>query len=248
MDTLYDDAGLYDLVAPPDAAMAAFYTRVAGGAGRRCLELACGTGRLTGPVAASGASVTGLDLSATMLDAARARVPGARFVAADMRMFDLGERFDTVFIAANSLLHLSTEADFAGFFAAVARHLLPGGRLAFDIFVPSIALLSRAPDTRHPLGAFEHGELGTVVIEEATRYDPVSQVMHADWFWSAPGLGMFRRTKLSMRQIYPAELLSLLAANGFALESRHGDFDGAPFDASSWRQVCVAVPVGRGGP
>lgn len=78
MDSLYDDADLYDLVAPPDDAMERFYVEAAGGPGRRVLELACGSGRFTAPLAASGALVIGGDLSETMLSRARAAVAACR--------------------------------------------------------------------------------------------------------------------------------------------------------------------------
>jgi hypothetical protein len=43
MDSLYDDADLYDLVAPRDDEMERFYVEAAGGPGRIVLELACGS-------------------------------------------------------------------------------------------------------------------------------------------------------------------------------------------------------------
>jgi hypothetical protein len=45
------------------------------------------------------------------------------FVEADMRDFDLGRRFSLIFLARNSLLHLSEPDDFVALFAAVRRHL-----------------------------------------------------------------------------------------------------------------------------
>lgn len=74
MASLYDDADLYDLVAPTDAAMERFYVETAGGPGRRVLELACGSGRFTAPLAESGALVIGGDLAEPMLTRARAAV------------------------------------------------------------------------------------------------------------------------------------------------------------------------------
>ncbi|MBL8593285.1 MAG: class I SAM-dependent methyltransferase [Devosia sp.] len=106
MQSLYDDPELYDLVAPADAAMERFYVEAAGGPGRRVLELACGSGRFTVPLAASGALVIGGDLSQPMLARARAaaaeRGVSAEFVTLDMRDFVLGRRFDAIVIAANS--------------------------------------------------------------------------------------------------------------------------------------------------
>lgn len=169
MDSLYDDADLYDLVAPPDAAMERFYVEEAGGPGQRVLDLACGSGRFTAPLAKSGALVIGGDLAEPMLARARSamaeRGASADFVQLDMRDFVLGRHFDAIVIAANSLMHLHSRADFMRAFSTIRQHLAPGGKLLFDVFVPSARLLSLPADQRELLGVFQHPQLGEVSIE-----------------------------------------------------------------------------------
>lgn len=246
-DELYDRPDLYDLVLPADPAMEQFYVAEAGGPGRRVLDLACGTGRFTLPLARSGAEVTGGDLSAVMLEAARHRAASEgltiHFATLDMRDFELGQRFDAVTIAANSLLHLTETSDLLSFLAAVRRHLQANGLLVFDIFVPSAYLLSLPPGERQHLGDFDHPDLGRITVEETISYDPVRQVSTVDWYWSRPGHADFRHTPLSMRQIYPQELPLLLERGGFRLIERFGGFDRSPLAASSMRQVCICTPL-----
>lgn len=243
MDSLYDDADLYDLVAPPDVAMERFYVETAGGPGQRVLELACGSGRFTAPLAASGALVIGGDLSETML--ARARITAAErgvsaeFVQLDMRDFVLGRHFDAIVIAANSLMHLHTRDDFARAFSTIRQHLAPNGRLLFDVFVPSARLLSLPAGQRELLGVFRHPRLGEVTIEETIAYNPVTQVMQADWYWSTADHKDFLHTPLELRQIFPQELPLLVQTGGLRLIDRYGDFDRSPLTAGSRRQVCV---------
>jgi len=245
MDGLYDDAEFYDLVAPSDPWMQRFYCEAAGGPKQRVLDLACGTGRLTIPLAESGATVIGADLSEIML--ARARLAADERGAAiifrqlDLRDFNLGESFDAVVIAANSLMHLQSSEDFARAFSAIHRHLVPGGRLVFDVFVPSAWLLSRPADERQLLGKFAHPRLGEVTVEETIAYDPVAQVMRTDWYWSTAEQRDFRHTPLELRQIYPQELPLLLQSHGFTLAARYGDFGSSPFGSDSQRQVCIAT-------
>ncbi|MFD2648644.1 class I SAM-dependent methyltransferase [Devosia albogilva] len=242
MPDLYDDPELYDLVAPRDEAMEQFYVEVAGGHSRKVLELACGSGRLTVPLAKSGALVTAGDISA-MLDraeaAARESAVDVSFVELDMRDFDLGTKFDVVVIAANSLMHLNTTEDLVRAMSAARRHLAPGGIFAFDIFVPSPSLLSLPSAQRRPVGVFPHKHLGEVTVEETITYDPVSQVSQADWYWSTKLDPTFRRTTIHMRQIYPQEMPLLLQLGGLTLASRFGDFVRQPLDPESWRQVCL---------
>lgn len=247
MDDLYDDADLYDLVAPRDAVMEQFYAEVAGGRGRRVLDLACGSGRFTAPLAASGADVTGADLSPVMLARARHTLArqglAARLVECDMRDFALGQQFDAIILAANSLMHLHTEDDFRRAFSAIRKHLAHGGVFAFDIYVPSARLLSLPHDERQPLGTFDHPRLGAVSVEETIVYDPISQITRADWYWSTEAERDFRHTRLDLRQVYPQELPLLLALGGLKLLDRFGDFDRSPITRQSFRQVCLAVSV-----
>jgi SAM-dependent methyltransferase len=246
-DELYDWPELYDLVSPPDPVMERFYVEAAGGRGRRVLDLACGTGRLSLPLARSGAKVTGGDLSEPMLAKARQRAAeqglDLTLLTLDMRDFNLGQRFDAVIIAANSLLHLTGTDELLSFLAAVARHLEPNGRLIFDIFVPSARLLSLPHDARQKLGDFSHPELGTVSLEETIAYDPITQISRADWYWSRPGQADFRHTPLEMRQIYPQELPLLLERGGFRLIERFGGFDRSPLSPDSMRQVSICAPA-----
>jgi SAM-dependent methyltransferase len=116
-----------------------------------CLDLACGTGALTAELHARGLSVTGLDFSAEMLAVARQRLLGVSagispemnttpemnlqmdFVQANLRDFDLPERFDLLTCVFDSLNNLTSPADLARSLERMALHLNPGGLLAFDV-------------------------------------------------------------------------------------------------------------------
>jgi SAM-dependent methyltransferase len=78
---LYDDPALYDALLPA-AAHVPYYVDLARQTAGPVLELACGTGQLTVPIAQTGLPTAGLDLSAAMLTAARqlARPSGQRFL------------------------------------------------------------------------------------------------------------------------------------------------------------------------
>jgi len=76
-DAVEDFGALYDAIPAYGArADVAFYLEEAerAGASSRVLELGCGTGRLTLPLAQAGHEVTGIDLSPAMLARARAKL------------------------------------------------------------------------------------------------------------------------------------------------------------------------------
>lgn len=239
---LYDDPDLYDALLPASSAQLNCYLNLARACAGDVLALACGSGQLIVPVASTGVSATGLDQSSKMLSAAsrRAAASGARveFVEGDMREFNLGRRFSLIFVARNSLLHLSDQDEFAAFFSSVRRHLKPDGVLAFDIFNPSLRLLSRPSGERfHVMRAISplHGEL---TVEATNDYDSHSQVNRATWFISTAEKPNAWVIPLHLRSIFPQELLALLAANGVDLLRRDGDFSGGSFTSASTNQVC----------
>lgn len=248
----YDDPTLYDrIVSPPDSSLD-FYLEVVGAGEGPVLELACGTGRLTIPIARTLASdpsrpVTALDLAPTMLEATRRNAASAgvaiELVEGDMRTFSLERRFGTIFVAFNTLLHLTTNDALNACFAHVREHLAPGGSFAFDIFNPSIHMLARSPSERSTVTRFLDERLGEVHVEATMDYDAATQVNRGAWRLSATGRPDFLTLPVHLRCIFPQELPVLLAANGFRLESCDGDFHHEPFTSDSPRQVCVCRSV-----
>jgi SAM-dependent methyltransferase len=257
---LYGDPELYDLLFPAAKDMTSvhdaarkqrfiaseqFYLDEARRGSGSALELGCGTGRLTLPIAQNGIDIVGADLSRSMLDAARAKAATAKvdvpFVQADMRHFDLPGRFSTVLIPGNSLLHLLTIEELKQCFTCIRRHLAPGGRLVFDISKWDTGIFARDPGQRYPAFSLDHPKLGEITIEETASYDAAAQVRDVVWYLSAPGSADFRRIEYRLRVIFPQELLLLLECAGFRLEARYGEFTREPFQASSPRQVCVCA-------
>lgn len=243
---LYDHPALYDALLPVRGHLP-YYLELARQASGDVLELACGTGQLTVPIAAAGVPIVGLDLSAPMLNVARERAAGAKVsvehLQGDMRNFDLGRQFNLIFIARNSLLHLHATEDILAAFATIRRHLAPGGTFAFDIFNPSIQLLARPADQRFPVMQVETESFGTLSVEQTSRYDAATQVGYGLWYVSAPGKPDAWILPLELRNIFPQELPLLLAAGGFHLKSRVGEVHDTSFHSNSRSQVCLCKAV-----
>jgi hypothetical protein len=160
-------------------------------------------------------------------------------VEGDMRDFELGRQFALIFIGANSLLHLHRVDELMSCFAAIRRHLLPGGVFAFDVYKPSVALLARPRGTRYVVRRGQHPAHGEVVLEETVDYDAATQVNRIVWYFSSAAEKDLVVVPLALRCIFPQELPLLLDSGGFDLEARYGDFDGAPFTSASQHQVCI---------
>jgi SAM-dependent methyltransferase len=96
--------------------------------GAAVVDLGCGAGVPTTARLAERFAVTGVDVSAEQLRRARALVPEARFVRADMTEFDAGEGSVDGVTACYSLTHLPA-AHQPEMLRRIAGWLRPGGRV-----------------------------------------------------------------------------------------------------------------------
>jgi SAM-dependent methyltransferase len=119
--------------------------------GLRVLDLACGQGRVARVLARRGAQVVAVDISAALLEKARAaerREPlGVTYVHADATAV-AGRTFDVVVCNYG----LSDIDDLDGTLAAVARVLEPGGRFVFSILHPCFPGASADAPSSWPQG------------------------------------------------------------------------------------------------
>ena len=220
--------------------------RQASGAGHAVLELGCGTGRVTLPVARAGVKVVGLDNAAPMLEVARRKADGADnplWVQAGMADFELGQRFGLAIIPFRSFLLLLTVEEQKACLARVREHLVEGGRLALNVFNPSIlAIADWLGENRDRWQRTQPEPLRERWVSR--RYDAASQELNetrADVLLSDEGAVIQRvERNLRLRWVYRYEMEHLLALSGFEVESLYGWFDGRPFTDESSEMVWIA--------
>lgn len=100
------------------------------------LDLACGSGNLTVPLARRGVEMIGVDLSADMLTIAREKLPDTVFLQQDMRALALDGEVDGAVCALDSINHLCRTADVKAVFDGVYATLQKGGLFVFDVNTP----------------------------------------------------------------------------------------------------------------
>jgi SAM-dependent methyltransferase len=238
----YDYPDLYDALLPVSAHVP-FYVDIARQQAGAVLELACGTGLLTVPIAKRGRPTVGLDRSRAMLDAAKRRASAddvpVTFLQGDMRDFALRRDFSLIFVARNSLLHILSTVDLLAVLKAVRRHLAPDGIFAFDIFNPDVRLLARPAGQRFPVMEASTSGFGVLSVEATNGYDSATQVNRSTWYISLPERRDAWVVPMVLRSIFPQELPLLLSAAGLELISRFGDLARGPFGPGSRSQVCL---------
>lgn len=242
---IYQDGRHYDRMFEEGAEEGlAYWAWLAKQYGDPILELACGTGRVSIPLARAGYRVTGLDMSEGMLRVAKEKAAQAGvavdWVQGDMRHFDLGQLFSLIFIPANALCHLMSLEDIEAFLAQVRAHLQPTGRFAIDVFVPKIELLVEKPGERFPFAEYEDpaGE-GRIVVTHSYVYEPDTQIKRVKTHTQFPGDAGEIDGELIVHMFFPKYLEALLKYNGFEIEARYGDFERGPFGPGSEKQLVV---------
>jgi ubiquinone/menaquinone biosynthesis C-methylase UbiE len=256
----FQDAEHYD--ANENDTGVAFYSALAQETGGPVLELACGTGRVSIPIARLGLAVTGLDIVPAMLEQARRRSRDLpiRWVAGDARAFDLGERFRLIFLTGNAFQMFLTNAHQAALLERVRAHLDDAGLFAFETRNP----LWGTPRTRAGLEATleqarrrgdfftlletrddektETDPSGRVVRETLAQvYDPIAQVLHltSHKHWREGDQERAKVTRLALRYTFPQELTALLHHYGFTIVRQYGDWNNEPLTAASTSIIVV---------
>jgi SAM-dependent methyltransferase len=129
----FADPRTYDIEDSNDTGIA-FYAALAQETGGPVLEIACGTGRVSIPIARLGFAVTGVDIVPGMLALARSKSADlpTRWVEGDARTFDLGEQFRLIYVTGNAFQAFLTRADQEALLERVRAHLHDEGLFAFE--------------------------------------------------------------------------------------------------------------------
>lgn len=101
------------------------------------LDLACGTGNITLPMAARGYDMIGLDMSVEMLNIARNKAYDANleilFLCQDMCEMELFGTVDAIVCALDGVNYITDYDDLKELFRLVCNYLNPDGVFIFDI-------------------------------------------------------------------------------------------------------------------
>ncbi len=217
-----------------------FYEDIVREFGGPVLELACGTGRVTIPVARGGIEVVGCDIEESMLSVARNKaLANTEFIHADMRAFSLARKFQTVILAFNSLGHLYDLGQVEQCFRCVKAHMEMSSVFVVAMFNPKLELLVRSPNEEREISRYEDPESGDeIIVFERVRYDRASQIMTSNLHYVVGGEEF--ENQLRLKIFFPKELQTLLHYAGFKILALYGDFDRSSFVSESPHQIYVA--------
>lgn len=227
--TEYADAELYDLENDGFEPAGPFYLALAQQLGGPALELGCGTGRYTIPLAQQGLTITGLDLVPQMLARAKEKAAGLpiTWVQADARSFQLNQTFRLIFESGAMFEHLLYRVAQTQMLACVRQHLADDGRFVVALQRPTAALMANVSEEQFWFSYITPAGV-EVRVSGTQTYDPVRQVRTETAYrrWNdANGQAIERVAPLSLRCTFPQEMETLLHESGFAIVERYGSWD-----------------------
>jgi SAM-dependent methyltransferase len=199
----------------------------------RVLELAIGTGRVALPLAIRGVSVEGIDASEAMVERLRAK-PGGESIPVtigDMAEVEVSGPFRLVYLVANTLFGLLSQARQAECFRNVAGVLDPDGMFVIECFVPDVTRFDRGQRVQ-TLAVTEDSAVFELSRHDAAQQRVATQIVTLD----ADGTHL---RPVAIRYSWPSELDLMAGQAGLCLADRYGGWDRRPFDSSSGGHVSV---------
>jgi len=224
-----------------------FWRRVAAAADGPVLELGCGTGRVTVPLARAGVSLVGIDLSAPMLERARtrlrrARLAGrARLVRGDIRHLPFEPATFALVAAPYGILQsLVRDRDLAATLNAVTAALRPGGRLVMELVADLPAWREYREETK--LRGWRPGGRAHLTLVESVRQDRRRSltIFDQEFIERRGGTVSRRRFALAFRTLSVSQMARRLERAGLHVAARLGSYDGDPWSRESETWILIA--------
>lgn len=202
-------------------------------AGLRVLDLACGTGRHLQQLRKAGLHATGLDLSRSLLIAARSRPSlTGTLVRGDMRELPFADdSFHGLVSFFTSFGYFLTPEEDRGVLAEMRRVLCPGAPFLLDYMNASWVI-----DRLHP----ETEEMVNGRRVKQTRWIEEDQVFKRIEI-ERPDGGSPNIYHERVRLYHPEELETLLHNAGFHTTKRSGGYDGVAFDDDTPRLLLMGI-------
>lgn len=212
------------------------------------LELGCGTGRVTIPLALAGWQVTGLDHDPAMLACLHDNLPAAHIsegkihlVQADMTAFDFGVHFPLIILPCNTLSTLRSPAR-KSVLQRVVAHLERNGVFAVSLPNPGIFFDLPQRSKEQVEETFFHPKTGNPVqVLSSWRRTKTQFIVTWHYDHLLPNGKVERASAEARHELDQAEVyVREIAASGLQIQAIYGDFNKTAFDPEGDEMIIVA--------
>ncbi|WP_196121304.1 class I SAM-dependent methyltransferase [Anaerobacillus alkaliphilus] len=216
------------------------------------IDIACGTGRVTIPLAKRGYNLIGIDVHKGMLDEAKKKSAALdlsiEWKEQDCTNFHLEMKSKFIFSVGNSFQHFLTNEAQDGLLSSVNKHLEMDGVFIFGTRFPSADELLQ-PSTEEYWRTYTDQDTGDIVdVYTISNYDSLNQIQHYTTIRKYKNTDRQivneKRTNISLRYVYPKEIERMLKMHGFEIVNKYRDWDENPLTNDSYQMIYVCRKVG----
>ena len=207
------------------------------------LEIGVGTGRVFIDALNRGADIYGIDVSRTMINVLRAKIPEEkhnRVFVKDARDFNLGVKFDLIIAPFRTFSHFIDTDDQLKVLNNVYSHLNSDGRLIFDVFIPDMDLMK---EEQNNVLDFESkfSEGNTFRRLYSMKADFVNQIINTrfSFEWNEGKDNFKKEWETQLRYFHRFELENLVRLSKLRLINIYGDFEEGSLNNNSNDYIIV---------
>ncbi|MBM7541821.1 class I SAM-dependent methyltransferase [Amphibacillus cookii] len=247
----YDDPILYDKENDTYTEDIIFLEKWASKTEGIIVDLACGTGRVTIPLASKGYRVIGVDLHKGMLNEAKNKTSNLNlqidWVEQDCSKLDLKAKSNLIFSVGNSFQHFLTNDAQDDLLMSVNRHLETNGIFIFGTRFPSAEELFQPSKEEYWKTYIDRDTQNEVDVYTVSSYDPLNQLQHNTTirkFKNADEEIVNEvKTNITLRYVFPKEMERILTDNCFEIINVYKDWKETPITEDSYQMVYVCRKV-----
>lgn len=247
----YDDPILYDKENESYLPEFPFLLKWASKSTGPIIDLACGTGRITIPLAKNGYELVGVDIHKGMLDEAKRKSNSLnlaiQWVQQDCTELDLGLTSTFIYSVGNSFQHFLTNEEQNHLLSSINKHLKHNGIFIFGTRFPNAEELLQ-PNTEEYWRSYIDKETSYKVdMYTISSYDSLKQVQHyttiRKYYGTDGSIIDEKRTNISLRYVFPKEMERLLSTHGFEIVHLYSDWKETPISQNSDGMIYVCRKI-----
>ncbi len=249
----YDDPVLYDKENEQYMPEFPFLLKWAINTQGTIIDLACGTGRLTIPLAENGCKLIGVDIHKGMLNEARRKTSHLalpiEWIEQDCTKLNVPSKSNLIYSVGNAFQHFLTNQSQDELLSSVHKQLQFGGIFIFGTRFPSVEELLQ-PSTEEYWRTYTDSETSQIVdLYTISQYDALNQIQHYTTirkYKNSDGqIVDEKRTNICLRYVFPKEMERVLHDNGFEIVSVYQDWNETPATNDSHELIYVCKKISK---
>lgn len=230
-----------------------FYKNLASQTNNKILEIGCGTGRITIPIAQDNNSIIGIDISESMIEVLKNKIKHSSLdiscLKMNMKNITMQEKFSLVMIPFNGFQSMLNIEDQYECLSSIRDHMESDSNLVLDMFPPSLNMFDQNHQTWYQVKEIiSTNPSKSIMVKHSSKYMLESQLIH---------------TKLMIEEIINCEIVktvykdfSLRYTNryeseylfkhaGFKIENLYGNFNLDKFNEDSDKMIWILTLQGK---